>query len=698
MKNDKPEKMPLTSMKVEDVKREQLKELFPEFFADGKINFDQLKRALGEWIEPGKERFGLQWPGKAECMKIIQQPSIATLKPCREESVNFDETENVFIEGDNLEALKLLQKAYFGKIKMIYIDPPYNTDGDFIYPDKYTETLETYLEYTQQVDEKGKKFSTVTESNGRYHSRWLSMMYPRIYLARNLLASNGVLAAHIDEHEAVHFQLLLDEIFGPENNLGQIIWDKRNPKGDATRIAIQHETLLIYAKSLDAFKESNPLKRSKENADRMLQKAKAIFPKLGQRHVSDDLRDVAKKYDLELDIEKYQKVYSLESVNIEYQEWLKKQDVSGGEAAYKWIDENGDVYRTVSMAWPNKQKAPDEYFEPLIHPITKKYCPVPERGWRNPPSTMQDLLKKSLIIFGSDETKQPERKYLLKENMDENVPSIFPYGGSDDILLKELGIPFDNPKPIKVAKQLLETFLGVDDGIVIDFFAGSGTAAHACLDLNVTKQLKHKFILVQLPEKLDPNSAEQKTAYDFCTRIEKPTNIAELSKERIRRVLKKRNSELGNQLTLNVGKKPDLGFKVFQLDRSNFKVWEGNVEKISDLAEQLSLHVDHIAKKSTPEDILYELLLKAGFSLTTKVKQVSMAGKQVFSIEDGAMLICLEKEITAELIDALADAEPLQVICLDEAFKSNDQLKANAVQTFKARAQAKESEIVFRTV
>ncbi len=304
MSNARAEKMKLSSMDIAAEKRDRLKqvlqELLPEAATESGIDFDQLKRALGEWVEPGKERFGLQWPGKAECMKIIQQPSMATLKPTRDESVNFDETENLFIEGDNLEVLKLLQKPYFGKVKMIYIDPPYNTDGDFIYPDKYTETLDTYLEYTKQIDENGKKFSTTSETNGRYHSRWLNMMYTRIYLAKNLLKPEGVLVAHIDEHEAVHFQLLLDEIFGPENNLGQIIWDKKNPKGDATKIATQHETILIYAKSIDSFKAANALKRSKENAERMLQKAKTIFAKLGSSQFPDDLSESIKKYGLKL--------------------------------------------------------------------------------------------------------------------------------------------------------------------------------------------------------------------------------------------------------------------------------------------------------------------------------------------------------------------------------------------------------------
>jgi adenine-specific DNA-methyltransferase len=215
---DQPEKMPLTSMDITKEARERLKHClafeFPEIMAEDKIDFDQLKRVLGEWVDPGKERFGLNWPGKAECMKIIQQPSVATLKPVRKESVNFDETENLFIEGDNLEVLKLLQKAYFGKIKMIYIDPPYNTGNEFIYPDKYAETLETYLAYTGQIDDEGKRFSTNSDAAGRFHSRWLNMMYPRLYLSRNLLREDGLIFVSIDDHEGVNIRHLMDGIFG----------------------------------------------------------------------------------------------------------------------------------------------------------------------------------------------------------------------------------------------------------------------------------------------------------------------------------------------------------------------------------------------------------------------------------------------------------------------------------------------------
>ena len=258
MSNDAPEKMKLTSMDMAAEKRAQFKRLFPEVFTEDRIDFEQLRRVLGDWVEPGKERYGLNWPGKAECMKIIQAPSIATLKPARDESVDFDHTENLFIEGDNLEVLKLLQKAYFGKVKMIYIDPPYNTGKEFIYPDKYQDNLDTYLAYTGQVDDQGKRFATNTDAGGRFHANWLNMMYPRLYLARNLLREDGVIFISIDDNEVSNLKELCNQILGEENFEGHIHWRRRhNQPNDPTKmIGLVAEHILAYAKNKEAFKKS----------------------------------------------------------------------------------------------------------------------------------------------------------------------------------------------------------------------------------------------------------------------------------------------------------------------------------------------------------------------------------------------------------------------------------------------------------
>jgi len=631
---------------------ERLKELFPDAFSENGVNFNTLRQLLGDEsaLDEGEEKYGLNWHGKKKARKIALTPSTGTLIPCPDESVDWNTTKNLYVEGDNLEVLKLLQKSYSSKVKMVYIDPPYNTDGDFIYPDRFQENLDTYLKYSGQVDDEGSKVSSSTETFGRRHTRWLNMIYPRLKLARNLLKDDGILAIHIDEHEFSNLTALLDDIFGAENNLGPIVWDKKNPKGDSTKIATQHEYLILYAKNFEVMKERSPIKRSKANAEIMLAKAKSLFGK------TDDL----------------------EVINKNYREWLKKQTVSGGEAAYKYIDDNGHVYRNVSMAWPNKQQAPDDYLIPLKHPITGKDCPIPDRGWRNPSKTMKELLSKDLILFGADENKQPERKYYLHENMEENIPSVLPYAGSDDALLKELGIPFDNPKPVNLVQSILRNFLRNDD-VVLDFFAGSGTTAHACLKLNAEKGCANKFITVQLPEKVDAGKKEQKSAYAFCESHNLPKNISEISKERIRRAIKKIRVE-------NPEYDGDLGFKVFQLKSSNIKAWNPDRRNIE---ESLLLNEEHLIEGRTDQDILYELLLKRGVDLTTPIEHREVSGKSIYSIGYGVLFACLDQSIASEQVEEIAQciiswyrelkpSSDTHVFFCDSAFR-NDISKTNMV-------------------
>lgn len=623
-----PEKMYLKSMDVAEEKRSELKrclgQAFPEIFAEGSVNFEQLKRLLGDWVDPTKERFGLNWPGKSECMKVIQQPSAATLKPIRKDSVDFDETENVFIEGDNLEVLKLLQKSYFGKIKTIYIDPPYNTGNEFIYPDNYSETLETYLAYTGQTDSEGRRFSANTDTAGRYHSRWLNMMYPRLYLAKNLLRDDGVIFVSIDDHEAHNLRSLMNEVFGEENYYATIAWQRRDtPANDAKALSVTHEYLIVFQKSDEFTRQLLP--RSEEQ------------------------------------LENY-----------------KNPD----------NDPRGPWIRTSLI---RKEVRADRIF-PIRNPKGEAKTPPPGTSWRLPPETFASLEKDNCIWWGQDSDGElPFRKRFLSEVQSGVVPVTwwdYKFAGSNrnsKIEIRSIfdqDVPFDTPKPSSLIQQVLRVSSD-SDGIVLDFFAGSGTTAHAVMELNKEDGGNRRFILVQLPE---PTGRS-----DYAT-------IADIAKERIRRVARKISDAKKGRLDLNQSSSQDLGFKAFKLDRSNFSIWDGNANEFEPDGQQLEMHVDHLSPVSSAEDTLYELLLKSGFSLTTKVKIIEMAGKQVFSVQDGALLVCLEKDITPELIDALSEANPLQVVCLDEGFKGNDQLKANAVQTFRARAQAEESEIVFRTV
>ncbi len=358
-----------------------------------------------------------------------------------------EQCDGLLIHSENFQALNLLQDRYREQVKCIYIDPPYNTgDGDFPYKDNYKS------------------------------SSWLSMMSDRLFLIHSMLTKNGLFIAHIDEHENHSLEILVGQVFGASSNIGPMIWDKRNPKGDARGIATQHEylTWVIKDASILAQVESR-LKRPKENASKILDKAAELIRKNGSVN---------------------------QTVRAAFREWLRDQSFSGGELAYNQIDDNGEVYRLVSMAWPNKNKAPDEYFQPLIHPKTSRPCPIPERGWRNPPATMEALLSAGLILFGQDETTQPTRKYILRENLYENVPSLYYFGGSDDDLQKHLGFFFPNPKPTRLA-QYVETIAVQKNELTLDYFAGSGTTGHAVINLNREDGGKRKYILVEMGEHFD---------------------------------------------------------------------------------------------------------------------------------------------------------------------------------------------------
>ena len=455
-------------------------------------------------IPEEEERYELIWPGKAASCRKAYAALNAELIPCPEESVDFGATENLYLEGDNLDGLKFLLETHAGKVKLIYIDPPYNTGKDRLYRDAFGRS-------------KGPEHN---------HASWLNLMYPRLLLAKELLREDGAILINIDEHEQANLAKLCEEIFGSRNDLGTIVWDKRNPKGDARGIAMQHEYILVYAKDAESLTRVHKLMRPKRNAQRILDQAAKIF------------RDTP----------------DLEQANKKLSDWAKTQrDLTGGERAYCKIDENGEVYRPVSMAWPNKKKAPDEYFIPLIHPVTGKPCPVPLRGWRNPPETMARLIDQDLILFGPDETTQPTRKYYLKENMMENIPSLLYHGGSDDQLLREMGIPFDNPKVVSVVKEHIRAFTAPGD-IVLDFFSGSATTAHAVMELNGEDGGRRPFIMVQSAELTrDPSPARQ-AGFD---------TISQLGRARIRRAGERILNSLPEDAL-----KPDVGYRLMKIART----------------------------------------------------------------------------------------------------------------------------------
>jgi adenine-specific DNA-methyltransferase len=643
----KIKKFPLSSLGIKDQQLDKLKELFPEVFTEGsKVDWDKLRLTLGETIDMGKERFGMNWPGKADCFKTIQQPSLATLVPAREESVDFEKTENLFIEGDNLEVLKLLQKSYLGKIKMIYIDPPYNTGNDFIYPDNYSESLESYLEYTGQVDSEGKKFSTNSDTDGRFHSKWMNMMYPRLFLAKNLLKEDGVIFISIDDNELDNLKKICNDIIGEENFISILVWKKRvSPANDSKWFSSDHEYLIVYAKNKELW-----------------------FP------------------------------YRLER-NERQNAYYKNTD----------NDIRGDWNSAAYTCNKSKEERPNLYY-PIINPNTgEELWPKDTAVWAYSKDVYEQHVRDGLLYWGLDgKSKSPRKKQFISEAQPVVPRSFLDFseaGSTQQATLDFLKLfdynYFQYTKPTLLIIRLLNlaTKNNAKD-IVLDFFAGSCTTANAVLELNKQDNGNRKFICVQLPEITDENSEAFKAGYK---------SIADIGKERIRRVIKKLSSEaeqktekdkinpkLFKNQEIQTNENSDLGFKVFKLAKSNFSLWNADVNKAPEaIQQQLSLHVQHISPEAEQEAILFELLLKSGIPITTTIKTISLPadkGKKagvIFSIDDNELIICLEKQLTHELIKGIAELKPQRVICLDEGFQNNDQLKTNAALIMKSNGVVK---------
>lgn len=597
---DNETRLPLTSVDVVGERMEALRELFPEVFMEGKIDFARLKEALGDFADDSPERYGLSWAGKTDAKRAFQSLSSGTLVPVRDESVNFDSTENLIIEGDNLEVLKVLQQSYFGKVKMIYIDPPYNTGNEFIYPDKFKEGLEDYLRYSGQR-ENGAQLETIREEAGRFHSKWLDMIYPRLLLARNLLSDDGLIFVSIDDHEVHNLRLLLDEVFGEERFIAQFIWKSRQNKDNRniTGASIDHEYVLCYG-----------------------------------RRVKGSERDVSQ--------------YSNPD-----------------------NDPRGDWTSGNMVGLLPEDRRPNCHYD-LPNPVTGIVYPKPRMGWRYDRKTMSRLIKEERILWPSDPGGRPRRKVFLSELSGEFTgfssiigTDIYTRDGTAEMeALFGMRI-MDFPKPSLLIRELITQGTERDD-LVVDFFAGSGTTAHAVLAQNNEDGGSRKFILVQLPE---PTG-----------RSDYPT-IADICKERVRRVIKQLDEEGNGKLALGDERGEDRGFRVLKLTSSNFKLWnpEEAPKDAEGLAEQLRLYADHVLPGRSREDILFELLLKAGVPPGTRIEKVDVGGQSAFDVADGLLLICLDEEVTEETLRAMTERKPQQVLCLDNAFKGNDQLKTNTV-------------------
>lgn len=588
------------SMDIEAAEKDKLKAVFPECFAEGKLNIDKLLSLCGEYIDNDFEKYKFECKGKSECYRIAGKRSTGTLRPCLEESVDFDKTNNLYIEGDNLEVLKLLQSAYYRKVKMIYIDPPYNTGNDFVYEDDFKDPLAKYKEVTSQTTKSN------PETMGRYHTNWLNMMYPRLRLAANLLRDDGVIFISIDEREVDNLKKVCNEVLGEENFIGSFIWRKKDGGGQAKEyFSIEHEYIVVYRKT-----------------------------------------------------EQLQWIDITEERNI---------------SQYNKKDERGNFKITKLAKWGNtarREDRPSMYFS-LTAPDGTEAFPVAPDGndgrWRVGKERMKELKSSDLIYW---ERKGDKWVPYEKEYFDNQVRvvkkrsilyDVANTGDGSNVLTDTFGRKdvFENPKPIELLKEFIES-ASKDTDIILDFFSGSATTAHAVMLLNAEDGGNRQFIMVQLPEVTDEKSEAFKAGYQ---------NICEIGKERIRRVgakIKEQNSEV------------DTGFKVLKLDSSNLVKWDDTpIENndMTDLFTRMDAMDETIKKDRSDLDVVFEVMLKLGIPLTYSVNETTVGSRKVYSIgDDGLVLICLDKSnggITPEDITTMCDLTPAKIIAAEEAFKDD---------------------------
>ena len=579
------------------------------------IDKDVLMQEISTTVVEGKdERYQFTWPDKKKSVLLANAPISKTLRPCREESMGKDGTpggfdsENLYIEGDNLEVLKLLQETYLGKVKMIYIDPPYNTGNDFVYEDDFAQSADEYLANSGQFDEEGNRLVTNTESNGRFHTDWLNMIYPRLKLAKDLLAEDGVIFISIDDNEVENLRKLCDEAFGEINFVDTIIWEKRySPQNAVQWFSENHDFILVYAKN------------------------KMIWhPQLLQR--TDEMN-----------------------------------------ARYKNIDNDPRGPWKASDSYAQAGHGTKNQFYVLTAPNGKKHSLPSGQCWRYTEDVMKKLIADNRVWFGADGNNVPAiKKFLTEVKQGIACQTIWKYEevGHNQEGKKELkslfpeGIPFDTPKPTRLVERMLR-LAGQDDFIALDFFSGSATTAHAVMQLNAEGGGKRKFIMVQLPEKTDEKSEAYKAGYK---------NICEIGKERIRRAGAKIKEE--NPMgTVDL----DVGFRVLKCDTSNMKDVYYTPDEYD--ASMYDLLEDNIKDDRTPEDLLFQVMLDLGVLLSSKIEETVIAAKKVFKVEDNFLVACFDRDVTNEVIEAIAREKPIYFVMRDSSL-ANDSVATNFDQIF----------------
>ena len=652
------EKLKMHSPNLTEENIAKLAELFPNCVTEAldengnlkrAIDFDLLRQELSDHVVNGpRERYQLNWPGKREALLAANAPIAKTLRPCRDESVNFDTTKNLFIEGDNLEALKLLQEGYLGRIKLIYLDPPYNRKkgNNLVYRDDFIGNTYEYLTKSEQTDEEGQRLVANTESNGRFHSDWLDMMYSRLRTARNLLMPSGVIAISIDDAETTNALHLCYEVFGESNFVGTLIW-KNATDNNPTNIAIEHESIHVFAKSKEALE--TVWKSSVSDI-------KDVLIEIGKNLIGNNPDN-------------------LNELQTAYTKWFRENKAQLGPLdRYKYID-NGGVY-TGSQSVHNPGKEGYRYDVP--HPKTGKPCKQPLMGYRFPKGTMDRLLDEGRILFGEDESKIIELKVYASE-FEDKLSSVFDLDGRTGpydlrALFPEATKVFSNPKPVLLMERIISFMTGKQD-ICLDLFAGSSTLGHAVFNINCREGSNRRFFSIQYPEIIGQESKDSKEAYKFCIEAGFKPYISEISKERIRRA--------GNAVLLqecNSLWEKDVGFRVLKIDTSNMKEVYYNPDNVSQ--DGLFGQIDNIKDDRTDEDLLFQVLLDWGVDLSLPIQSQKIAGKSIFFVDDNALAACFEPGIDEDFVKALAQRQPLRAVFRDSGY-DNDSTKINIEQIFK---------------
>jgi adenine-specific DNA-methyltransferase len=629
------EKMDMHSQDFSRENIDKIGELFPNCIVEAKdeegilrksIDFDQLRQELSDSIAEGpQERYMLNWPGKREALLTANAPMAKTLRPCREESVNFDTTENLFIEGDNLDALKLMQDTYLGKIKMIYIDPPYNTGNDFVYEDDFAESTEEFLKKSNQKDEEGNRLVTNSESNGRFHSDWLSMMYPRLKLSRNLLKDDGVIFISIDDNEIENLKKICNEVFGEKNFVCNIVVNRASEIASNNTIS-KHEYVLVYSRNILNFEVKGIVKNTISRGT------------VGNRDQTMPIIEFPQ---------------GLKCVNIEDGVYEHTRKIEGSQENIENLDKiivkNGKLYNNVRMKarWRSSNDMRN-FFNNECKPTPAKISGLIEEIYFDGDRFMPQIKKKTFEKISS---------IILGQKR-----------GSNDLSLLGMNMLFDFPKSVRFIYQLSSYIKFDNSDIILDFFAGSATTAHAVMQLNAEDGGNRKFIMVQLPEACDEKSEAFKAGYK---------NIAEIAKERIRRAGKKIKEESGlNALDL------DIGFRVLKVDSSNMQDVYYNPDDYSQ--DLLTRMTDNIKTDRSKEDLLFQILLDWGVDLSLPITKKNVAGNEVLFVSDNALAACFvnKGEITEDFCKELATYKPLRVVFRDAGFQ-NDSMKINVEQIFK---------------